>query len=374
MASFEKLPSGRWRAVTWDPYRKRKAKTKAFDADADRPDQAPVEAEAWAARVELDIWKAYKANGIEIERKVKPITFAEYATRWSRPGPPSTRQVHRSNARALAKVWPTERIADVTPAMVRAMLFDVAEAGLSVGTRTARLTVARHIFQDAILEGLRTDDPTAGIKGPKQVKDSGRHREITEDELSRIMAKLPEWTHAAVLLSRDSGLRIGEVCGLPWHRLDLLHGRVTVSDVVLCDGSTRETPKGGTVYTVPLSTRAVAALRAHMERWPGGKRDRVFREPGKGCDLVKPARVRALWERARAAAGIEYPLPRWHDLRHSRGHALARAGAPIQVIQAVLRHENIATTRLYMGSVPISELERWMRAADGPSAGEEAAS
>jgi len=52
--------------------------------------------------------------------------------------------------------------------------------------------------------------------------------------------------------------------------------------------------------------------------------------------------------------------PRWHDLRHSRGHTLARAGAPIQVIQAILRHQNVNTTRLYMSEVPLSEQERWM--------------
>jgi len=67
------------------------------------------------------------------------------------------------------------------------------------------------------------------------------------------MENLPEWLRAAVLLSRDSGLRIGEVCGLPWHRVDLLHSRVTVSDIVLVDGTVRNTPKGGEVVTVALT-------------------------------------------------------------------------------------------------------------------------
>ena len=71
--------------------------------------------------------------------------------------------------------------------------------------------------------------------------------------------------HAAVYLSRDSGLRIGEVCGLPWYRLDLLHGRVTVSDVVLVDGTIRATPKGGAVYTVALTP----AHRGRAARPPG---------------------------------------------------------------------------------------------------------
>jgi integrase len=159
-------------------------------------------------------------------------------------------------------------------------------------------------------------------------------------------------------------MRIGEVCGLPWHRLDLLHARVTVSDVVLVDGTVRGTPKGGEVLTVPLSPRTVAALRAHQEKWPGGAQDRVFREPGKGRDLVKTARVRDLWQRARKKAQLDYPAPRWHDLRHSRGHSLAQSGAPIQVVQAVLRHADIRSTRIYMGEVPLADQDRWMKAAD----------
>jgi hypothetical protein len=34
------------------------------------------------------------------------------------------------------------------------------------------------------------------------------------------------------------------------------------------------------------------------------------------------------------------------------------------MIQAILRHENVNTTRIYMGPVPIAEQERWMAAAD----------
>jgi hypothetical protein len=47
---------------------------------------AKVQSEAWAERAEL-------------ERKAKSITFADYVTAWTRPGPPSTA---RSHARGMA--------------------------------------------------------------------------------------------------------------------------------------------------------------------------------------------------------------------------------------------------------------------------------
>ena len=102
--------------------------------------------------------------------------------------------------------------------------------------------------------------------------------------------------HDAVYLFRDSGLRIGEVVAV-----------LVVDDRLrrgARGGTIRATPKGGAVYTVALTPRTVAALRAHQERWPAGKRDRVFREPGKGRELVMPTRVRDLWARDTGRAGV----------------------------------------------------------------------
>ena len=159
----------------------------------------------------------------------------------------------------------------------------------------------------------------------------------------------------ALLLSRDAGFRISEICGLRWSRLDLLHGRVMVADVVLETGHTRSYPKGKKVLPVPLTARTLAALRTHQRLYPGGPCDRVFREPGHTGELVAPRRVRTLWDAAVASAKIAAPLPWFHDLRHGCGHALRNAGAPIDVIQAVLRHQSIATSRIYMPDVSDAE-------------------
>jgi integrase len=49
-----------------------------------------------------------------------------------------------------------------------------------------------------------------------------------------------------------------------------------------------------------------------------------------------------------SAAGLDDPLPRFHDLRHGCATALARAGAPAYVIQEVLRHADLATSQGYI--------------------------
>ena len=186
--------------------------------------------------------------------------------------------------------------------------------------------------------------------------------------MARILEALPTWMHAPVLLARDSGLRISEVAGLRWFRVDLLHATVVIADVLLMNGKVRDTPKGGKPAMVPLPPRTVAALKAHAEQWPSRSTDRVFRYPNQrgGLSFMDQRVIRRAWKAALVKANVDGPLPRFHDLRHTRGHTLAKAGVPIQGIQAILRHESIAMTRLYMGEVPVEDQAKFMAMADGP--------
>lgn len=356
---IEELPSGRYRAITWNRHTKRKGPTKTFD------DQ--FEAAAWKDRIELEMYTAYTNQGFEAPPPRK-ITFAEYTRSWPATGAVSTRRTDAAHLKQCAKAWPTQKITDITPLMIKGMLADMDAAGLSNRTRSLRVTALRKLFNAAVEAGLRPDNPAASVRPPKNVADIAKHRPVSEDELAKIMAELPEWTHAAVLVARDSGLRIAEVCGLPWHRIDLLRARVTVSDVVQADGTIKTTPKGVAVLTVPLSKRTVAALTEHMKRWPGGKLDRVFANPSgyrrNAGKPLSPQTLRQHWNRAVRRAGIEGVPPRFHDLRHTRGHALADAGTPIHVIQRALRHASVTTTRVYMGDVTIEQMARWMEIAD----------
>lgn len=357
----EKLPSGRYRAITWNRFTKRKGPSETFDD--------PYTAEAWKAREELEMYAAYRDQGFEVQPP-KAIGFAEFTTVWPATGALSTRRTDAAHLRQAAKAWPTAKIGAITPLMIKAMLADMAAAGLSNRTISLRVTALRKLFAAAVEAGYRTDNPAATVKPPRNVADISSHRPVTEDELERIMAELADWTHAAVLISRDSGLRIGEVCGLQWQKVDLLRGRVVVADTVTVDGSIKTSPKGGAVLTVPLSKRTVAALTEHMRRWPGGKHDRVFANPNgyrrNAGKPLSPQTLRQHWHRAVRAAGIEGDHPRWHDLRHTRGHALADAGAPIHVIQAMLRHASVTTTRVYMGDVTVDQMAEWMERADAP--------
>jgi integrase len=65
---------------------------------------------------------------------------------------------------------------------------------------------------------------------------------------------------------------------------------------------------------------------------------------------------------ALTAAGLD-PAFRFHDLRHTFGTSIARAGEPVTTIQAWLGHGDLKTTQRYMHYAPAAdEAERVERA------------
>lgn len=361
----EQLPSGRWRGWTWNAAAQRKGPTKTFDTWA--------QADAWMRAEERRMDGSYENAGIPVERQGRPRTFAAYADEWakSQGGEYNTRQNRGMHARALAARWPTEMVGDIDRPAVRYYIAELERTDYSASTRSGRLRTLRAIMTDAIEDGLRMDDPTRGIRPPRKVTKRP-HRVLQPDELELMLALLPDFLRAAVLLSHDSGLRMGEVAGLQWHNVHLTDPspHVVVADVLLANGEPRSYPKGKVVLPVPLTPRTVDALALHQVHYPGAPQSRVILEPKRGLDRTKLDRIKHLWQQARGRAGLDYPLPRWHDLRHGCAHALRDAGTPPEVIQAVLRHADLSATSTYMPKVQMAESRGWMlRAVPGGAAG-----
>lgn len=363
MQEPELLPSGRFRGIARDPHyrhprtgKKGKRYTKAFDTF--------VEAAGWAEAEERRILAAYAGHGIDVTRQRRDIPlFGEWVIEWAKTvgGTPSSRANVRSQARQLKKRWPHERVDVISRRMVEALMTVMEDDGLTAGTREQRLSVLRRVMAAAIEDGHRSDNPTRDVDPGDPAERP--HRILTGPELAALMAAMPPWLRVAVVLSHDAGLRIGEVAGLRWHRVNLLAGYVEVRDTVLAtDGTLRPdwTKGGARVWRkVVLSARLLAALRAHHDTYPPGHpHGPVFSHPTTHGHL-KTARIRDEFERARALAHdakvLADPLPRWHDLRHCCATALARSGATVYAIMAILGHATLKTAQRYIDAASLGD-------------------
>ena len=366
--TIEREDGTRFRAVPWNAVERRKGRTRTFSGP-DAYDRALAYMRAEEGRLD----GIYEDAGAPVTRNRKRVLFAEFALSWATGygAEWATRKNYQSHARSLGKRWPDVYLDQLDTAMIREYLAELQDAGLSAATRQARITVLRGAFREAVREGLVERDPMTGVKWGKS-RRRPVERSIDEETMLRVKDQCPEWLRAAVLLSYDSGLRVGEICGLQWWAVDLDAGFVTVKDVIRRDRGRKAYPKNGQILTIPLSTRTVEALREHAVNFPGAPTEEVFRRwqyAGNRAltDLplvpVHPERIKANWRRALTRAGVPAPQPRWHDLRHGCGHALARSGAPAHVVQAVMRHGSIVSTQVYMPTVSAQEMRQAMDSA-----------
>jgi integrase len=89
--------------------------------------------------------------------------------------------------------------------------------------------------------------------------------------------------------------------------------------------------------------------------------DPVFADPVTGRPVARTPMMRR-YPAALTAAGLD-PAFRFHDLRHTFGTSMARAGEPVTTIQARLGHNDLKTTQRYMHHAPAAdEAERVERA------------
>ena len=152
---------------------------------------------------------------------------------------------------------------------------------------------------------------------------------------ARKVEPLPELPHfgdhltPAVLVSMNTGLRLGELLALKWVDIDLKQGLLTVHGATAKTGQTRH---------IPLNAEA----RDVLTRWrKQSKGEQVFTVQSS----FKTA-WGALLERAQVSRF------RWHDLRHHFASRLAQAGVPLNTIRELLGHGSMAMTIRYAHLAP----------------------
>jgi integrase len=246
---------------------------------------------------------------------------------------------------------------------------------LTSRTANKNLTILGTIFAWADRDGRwgRIDDPTRPLRSRPSDRAQGeapRFFEPEEVEGLLAAARNPTRKYASDHPSRldpaifelavQTGMRRGELLALRVGDVELSEDDpfVTIRRALSAGEST--TPKSRRVRRVPLTEPAVAVLEPLC-----AGRDRnalVFAGPN-GKQLDGDALSRR-YNRARDRAGL--PPLRFHDLRHSFGSQLARAGYDLPTIQAYYGHADLETTSIYLHHRPrAGDAKRLTQALNG---------
>jgi integrase/recombinase XerD len=199
----------------------------------------------------------------------------------------------------------------------------------------------RRFFQFALREGLRTDDPAAGLDSPKLPRSLPKS--LSEAEVEALLAA-PNVANAQGLRDRAmletlyaSGLRVSELVGLKTMQVSLDMGVVRILG------------KGAKERLAPLGEEAVSWIdRYQREARPmllGARKSDAMFVTARGGPMTRQA-FWGLVKRHAAAAGVARAISP-HTLRHAFATHLINHGADLRVVQMLLGHSDISTTQIY---------------------------
>lgn len=216
---------------------------------------------------------------------------------------------------------------------------------LGVGPRSVAriLSGVRSFYRFLTIEKEVETDPTELLESPKL----GKHlpEVLSLPEIDAIEAAIdlskPEGVRdlAIVEVLFSCGLRISELC------------RLKLSELYLEEGYIRVHGKGRKERLVPIGDSAIDRLRQWFVVRQGckvkpGEEDFVFVSLRRGKRLSRISLFVYIKEYA-AKAGIRKNISP-HTFRHSFATQLLEGGANLRAIQAMLGHEDIGTTEIYM--------------------------
>lgn len=207
---------------------------------------------------------------------------------------------------------------------------------LSPGTRRLDWSIMR-VFVRWLVERrhVRTD-PFVGLKAPRVPRNVPRA--LSLDECAALESVLPDKRAWAIYaLMRWIGLRRAEVVALQVGDWDQRAGTITFAG------------KGGHERTEPVPPWVARILRDYLHEC-GAKAGPMIRtlDGSRGISLTHVSKMVKAWMEAAGIKRAAYDGRGPHSLRHTIASELVEAGADIVTVQALLGHQSLTSTQVYL--------------------------
>ncbi len=230
---------------------------------------------------------------------------------------------------------------EVGPEHVSGWLEHLLKQAQKATTAARKLTATRMMAGFLVSEGVRTDNFTDLVDGPRVRRTLPGT--LTPEEVDRILEgpsrESPEGLRDRAMLELlySSGLRVSELCSLTLQAVDSREGLVRVRG------------KGSKERIVPVGPRAIEALDQYLVR---SRPTFVTAKTGSALFISRRGTAlsrKTFWYNLKALVekiGIGKTV-KPHLLRHSFATHLLANGADLRAIQEMLGHADIATTQVY---------------------------
>lgn len=232
---------------------------------------------------------------------------------------------------------------DLTEIAVRRYREDLADNEKSASTIGNHLSVIRSFCHWAMIEELRSDDPTWRQRWPAKAEEDPEA--LTQDDLDTLLTTISSplaqddetvwyWrrNRRAILTMLYTGLRLSEMAALVYKNVQLRERRIVVLGGK--GGKNRSVPIHGELMKLILEVPAVDRM--------SGKGVIGQRESGLPLTRKSFVNIFDVWL---PRYGIEIHA---HQLRHTFATQLLYNGANLKQIQELLGHKRLDTTQRYL--------------------------
>lgn len=236
---------------------------------------------------------------------------------------------------------------------IQTYIDQLVDAGMAPATVKQYMGIIRRAYnmaRETLIEGIPVFagvNPATGLRLP--AVHNSRERYLTAKEADSLIAAATKLRspdlHDAIILSLNTGLRLGELMRLRWGDVDRQAGMLTVPD------EDKRKPGG----KVPINNDALAVLESRRPTLPSEREDRVF-PPVAGGTLRNnlSEMFRKIADETGLNKGVSDKRHKivFHSMRHTFASWLALAGTDIYRIKTLMRHKSISMTMRYAHLIP----------------------
>jgi integrase len=238
----------------------------------------------------------------------------------------ATKRIHFAH---FQRVWGNPPIHTLSVEVLDLYRSTRREGGVGAATINREMATLKHALSKAVewkLLRKAAREELAAIR--KYQESAGRLRYLSGPaEADRLLQACDDSLRPIVLTALHTGMRKGEVLGLPWDAVDLTHGFIRLKQTK--NGNARALPLNETLWGMFSSLRSRSDV-AWVFHDGEGRRYNDVRHP---------------FDRACEAAGmVDF---HFHDLRHTFASWLVMKGVPLATVSTLLGHTSPTMTLRY---------------------------
>lgn len=311
--------------------------------------------EAQARKVVSDIYE--QLHGEQLYHATTRKFFTEWMENKKSETSPGTHKRYQNAVDKLLNLLGDRADRDIAYVHKRdlAELRDKTAAALTVSTANTDLKILRVAFHQAVIDGLRLDNPGSAVRTLEDRKESDtpERRPFSEAELRKLLSVAEGEWEGLVLGGLYTGQRLGDLASLTGRKVDLADELIKF-----------RSQKTGRDMVIPIAAPLLAYLKKHFPKdldKPIFPQAHAERDEADGESRRLSAQFHALLVKAKLAkarskdknSGRGHSVKRtvseltFHSLRHNTTTWLKRAGVPESVVRDIIGHESELVSRNY---------------------------